>query len=556
MNKSIEQMEQELSVAVDVRERIGLLNGFAWELRDVDSARSRNFADTAYERSTTGQFGEHAYVPGLAASLRTLSVANRREGNLKLALEQALRALACLAGESDAGLKVDILQAIGIAYSNLGNHAGALEHCLQALELAREIDNREREASVLGAVATSQNRAGDSQQAVTTFLEVLALNRELGQKTGEALTLNNLAMSYHSVGNHTDALPMSLQGLELAKACGFAALVVTATGTVGEIYLAVGDYAQASRYLRQYLLLASDSASRLNEMWALLLLAETSYAQQAFSDALTLVLQALTLAQELGTLVEQARCHRMMVELYEGQGDLRQALEHSKSLNEVEEVLFNEGTAKRVAYLQLVHQIENAERDAEIHELRSIELQREIEERKKVQSALETLATTDPLTGLLNRREFYALGEAAIARASRDGLGLAAILVDLDHFKSINDTFGHAVGDQMLVGVARTILANVRTGDIVCRFGGDEFAILLPGGDARSTQEIARRLGHNLARMELETEHGTAHITGSLGIAALQPNDGSVDALLDHADRAMYNSKKSGRNRTHTYGAG
>lgn len=553
MSDPIQELEDKLNDVTDLRTKIDLLNDLAWELRDTDPTRSRSLSETAYELATSGEFSEQPYPQGAAASLRSLSHANRRGSNLNLALSQSFQALTFLERETPSVVKADVLQGIGISFSNLGNHAEGLEHCSKALQLVQTLGDREREASVLGAIAAIYTRTGDHEESLRTFEEVLRLNRELGQKTVEAATLNNRALPYLGLGKHNEALTSSLQALRLAHETGFSALVTTATGTVGEVFVAMENYEQARHYLNQYLALARKNGIKRDEMWGLILLGEIDLHEHQDSQALTQLHQALAIAQELDFLMEQARCYKLLMEICEQQGDLKQALAYSKLLVQVNETLFNEDMARRVANQQVIHQVETAKRDSEIHYLKTIELQKEIEERKNAQAALQELATTDPLTGLLNRREFFVLAEREFLRARRDNHPLSAILLDLDHFKSINDTFGHAVGDQVLAATAKTGRDNLRQGELVARYGGDEMVILLPGSNLGRARQIAERLRERVSAQPIETERGRVSPTVSLGIAELQKNDTGLDVLLDHADQALYTAKGAGRNRAATY---
>lgn len=547
-------IDAELIDVGDLKTRIDGLNDQAWELRDTDPARSRDLAETTLELSTSGQFSEQPYEPGAAASLRALSHSNRRASNLNLALSRSFQALTFLEKSTDSVVKADVLQGLGISFSTLGNHAEGLDYCFQALKLVQSLGDREREASVLGAIAAIFTRTGDHVESLRTFEEVLRLNRELGQKTGEALTLNNRAISYLGLGKFEDALTSSLQALELAQQSGFAALVTTATGTVGEVLVAMQNYEQAAHYLNRYLTLARTSSVKRDEVWGLILLGEIDFQRQRDAEALAQLQPALAIAQELGLLMEQARCLKLLMQLYERQGDLKQALAHSKLLHRVTESLFDEDAARRVANLQVIHQVETTKRDAEIQYLKTIELQKEIEDRKTAQAALQQLAATDSLTGLLNRREFFASAEQEFQRARRDDLPMSAILIDLDHFKNVNDTYGHAAGDQALAETAKAIRDNLRGGEIVGRYGGDEFVILLPGSDLVRAVRIANRLRKKLNSRLIKTERGKLTVSSSFGVAESRRQDGTgLDAFLDHADQALYAAKRTGRNRVAAY---
>ena len=169
---------------------------------------------------------------------------------------------------------------------------------------------------------------------------------------------------------------------------------------------------------------------------------------------------------------------------------------------------------------------------------------------------LERLATRDPLTGCLNRRAFFAAFEPLFARSRAQGGALNCLMVDIDHFKSVNDTHGHAVGDVVIQSLAKKLLESARTGDLVCRYGGEEFCVVLPGMGRADASAFAERLR---ARIERECGPGVREVpnmrvTASLGLCALSPDLISAAALVDRADQALYDAKRAGRNRVGLFG--
>jgi diguanylate cyclase (GGDEF)-like protein/PAS domain S-box-containing protein len=173
----------------------------------------------------------------------------------------------------------------------------------------------------------------------------------------------------------------------------------------------------------------------------------------------------------------------------------------------------------------------------------------DITEMKQLQQSLHLLATTDPLTGLLNRRSFFDQLQKEMARAGRYGRELTLLLLDVDHFKEVNDRFGHPVGDRTLRALALLLQAGSRQNDFVGRIGGEEFAMVLVECSPDKAREAAERLRRQVEEMELDTEHGPLRITVSIGLTRVQPPDDSLERLLKRGDRALYRAKGEGRNR-------
>lgn len=159
------------------------------------------------------------------------------------------------------------------------------------------------------------------------------------------------------------------------------------------------------------------------------------------------------------------------------------------------------------------------------------------------------LATTDGLTGLFNRRHFFQLAETEFERSLRYGRPLGAIMCDIDHFKKVNDTCGHAAGDQVLRSVATSLREALRSTDILGRYGGEEFCLLLPETPHDRLMSVAERLRQSVEQASIETSVGKLRVTISLGIASGERGFSSLEALLDCADAGLYRAKRDGRNR-------
>ncbi len=172
------------------------------------------------------------------------------------------------------------------------------------------------------------------------------------------------------------------------------------------------------------------------------------------------------------------------------------------------------------------------------------ELQSSRNEIRRQNQRLQVLATQDPLTGSLNRRAFFERLEQAVAQARRSGTALACVMADIDHFKAVNDSWGHDTGDEVIKRFVKLLGDGLRSSDAVCRYGGEEFCLLLWGSDIKQAVATAERI-----RVSVEAHTAHPPVTGSFGVAVLDAGMKDISALIKCADEALYDAKHGGRNR-------
>ncbi len=174
---------------------------------------------------------------------------------------------------------------------------------------------------------------------------------------------------------------------------------------------------------------------------------------------------------------------------------------------------------------------------------------RHLRQRQEREAEIRYLSYHDELTGLQNRRGFIEAAEEAVSRSIRYGRPLSALLLDVDHFKQVNDTYGHAAGDRVLSRLARVMSGEVRDCDVLGRLGGEEFGVLLPETGQQGALQLAERIRERVAEMVVDDEGYRLWITVSIGVAGMDAGVGGVDGLLRAADDALYTAKNGGRDR-------
>lgn len=211
------------------------------------------------------------------------------------------------------------------------------------------------------------------------------------------------------------------------------------------------------------------------------------------------------------------------------------------------ETKYSRDTLQKISDLTASFQAEASHKDAEILRLKNIALIQELEEHRRGFQELEKLASTDSLTGLLNRRSFFAIVQQHYDLARQYDQPLSIAILDLDLFKQINDRYGHLVGDQALVEFAKLIFRRIRKKDVCCRFGGDEFLVLMPDTAMDEAEIVTGRIRSDLEANMFSLGMHHLKLTLSAGITALRPED-TLESLVERADQALYITKNGGRN--------
>jgi diguanylate cyclase (GGDEF)-like protein len=163
-------------------------------------------------------------------------------------------------------------------------------------------------------------------------------------------------------------------------------------------------------------------------------------------------------------------------------------------------------------------------------------------------TTLRKQVVTDPLTGLFNVRHFRKSLEHELERTRRTGMTTALIMVDLDHFKNINDTWGHESGNQVLQTVAQLLRDQTRKLDICCRYGGEEFAVILPSTELMLARQVAERCLNALRETVIPLDETDLQVTASIGVAVADNSAQTTESLIENADECMYEAKRGGRN--------
>ena len=561
-------LEQALAAAALPRQRVDLLLRLADYQRTNDAARCE-----AALREARDLARETGYAVGQAAALAELARMALGRSDLDEVSRLSFSAIAVLQSSPPALPLANAYLQLGWMCDYLGDYSGAMDWAHKGLEVAAFLGVSAIHARLLDLAACIHSQMEDHAEAKSRHASAMAMIDILFDWHARASILNNYAMSLLYAGEMENALAAAQQALDIGAALAMRRYVYNYADTVGEILLAMGRLDQAAQVLEEALRMTQDQAVDISQAYVLKNLGRVCMARGGLAEAETYLQQAMHILASFNARAELALCHQLLSTLRERQGNFPGALEHFKAYYQLREATAGKESARRLAVLKNAYDTQLAQRDAEIERLRNVELQAEIEERKRIQAVLERLATTDMLTGLTNRHHFFTLAEREVERALRYRAPLSMLMIDLDYFKRVNDTLGHIAGDQVLIAVGQVIRSTLREVDLAGRYGGEEFAILLPETPAEKAINVAERLRSAIAGLAVETDTGRVSITASIGAAALtsagseeasplRSGEGgqssgkaerALAALLDRADRALYSAKHAGRNLTRLY---
>lgn len=389
---------------------------------------------------------------------------------------------------------------IGNVYSERGEHSEALRYHQRALNQATHAENPSCQMISLSAVGSDYADLGRYDEGIAVCLRAIALGETLGSWGQVGAALTSLGFAYSKSGRRAEALDAYARALSVARSVQDSKVEAHALYSVGDILADAGE----------------------------------------LEGARTRLAEASALATVIGAKRTAFLAFQMLSQVCKRLGDYAAALGHFEAFQRLEKEVFTEESADRAKALIVKMEVEHHKREAETLTEINAALQ-------AANARLESLSITDPLTALPNHRALVAVLDAAAAHARRSGEPCALLFLDIDHFKRINDTYGHPIGDAVLCEFSACVRASLREEDTLGRWGGEEFLALLPGTELDEALQIGERVRTAIAGCLLFAGSGLS-LTCSIGASAYPSVEAKRDALIESADQALYAAKRLGRN--------
>jgi len=508
--------------------------------------------------------------PLILARIHTLMANHRwRLGLFEPSVQSAREALALWRAAGRVDEECDALCLLAISFSEIGLQEEALKHATTAFELARAHQRGLAMGVALNRIGICYDRLGDSVQAESFLLQSLGMAREHGGHGDRMLALNNLTATaisaYYQAQLRGDeaACEQAVQrarqyggrALSLARRHGDVYRVSVTQGNLGEALGLAGEYAEARALLSEALATAEQHGFRAVVLRMRHNIAEVLLREGRWEEAiveLNATLQSLT---QMDHETTRMRVHSALHRACKAARRFEEALHHCEAHHQIEMqrvALQSKAQARlmvnRIDVERALMDGERARLEAELQRLRTqqLEAEKEVLEQRTAELHRETLE--DPLTGLANRRHVDTTLPLLLERSRGQGQPMALAMADLDHFKQVNDRHGHAVGDQVLRTVAHLLTDKTRARDLLGRWGGEEFVLVLVDTGAETAAEVCERLRSAVQAYPWREIAPGLEVTLSLGLAQAQPGDNALE-LVERADAALYEAKRRGRNR-------
>jgi diguanylate cyclase (GGDEF)-like protein len=528
-------LESRLHEPLPVHDRVRLLNEMAEELYERDAARGAALAREAIElaRATGDALGEAQGLYCLGRNLHS-------QADYPGVFEAQGESLALFRSLGNAEGEARCCNLLGITYRQLGDYGRALEMYDAALRGFRDTGERKWQARVISNIGNVEIQLGNHAAALELFDQALGIRREIGDTEGAGFDLNNTAcgrirraLQLRHAGDRDgcqleaeNALRLLDRALAIARQFGYRRLEAYCLQSMGEAYQAMARPEVALAMADDFLRAARESSDKWIEAHGLACAGELRHQTGRHAEAAEQLRHALAWFESLGARDEAARVLRILSQAHEALDQISEALACIRKAGAIEQVLRSEETESRARALAARRRLDQARVETERY---------------------QRLAKEDALTGLANRHQLDERLEALVREARKAGTVVTVALGDVDHFKGINDRFSHAVGDEVLRCVGEILRGHCRLGDVVGRYGGEEFMMVFRHLEIRAASEICERVRRSIEGWDWKSIHPQLRVTLSMGLSSSASFD-DPQAILDAADHWLYEAKHHGRN--------
>ncbi len=530
--------------------KIDALNAEAYRLRSFDPVRAREICDEVLPESL-----KLAYRRGEADALRTIgtliSSKDREEG-----YSFAERAIDIYRAIGDEYGECSALMTVSLYFHHKGMFQRAHLVLTEAHEKAARSGNLYVAAIALFNLGVNAEEREDLLKAREYFEHAKVASERGGNDTiFWSATIAIASTSFELGDNESDleALRTALVSLEEQRSYNNA---VDACLAIAKISFANGQVLPALLALRKGVRLARAN-QKIYLVWPLQhFRGVLEFQRGRYLSSKRAFKAALRTARISGNRVQESKTMEQLAAVYRKLNDSDKAFDMLQEHIALKREIFSEDSERRLREMQSIHQVQLVEAESRLLKSKNIELaaindrlEMALKEREQLQQELERMATIDELTGVLNRRRILAIGTDFVARFHAQGRPGVVLVVDIDNFKSINDSYGHPVGDEVLRRFTQSCQRVLRPTDYLGRLGGEEFCILLDRTDLEIAHKVAERVLASIRTTRVDDLLIDRTVTASIGMSPVRQIHDTIASVLHDADLGLYEAKRSGRDR-------
>jgi diguanylate cyclase (GGDEF)-like protein len=534
----------------------------AWDLRFTDTERCQELSRAALHRLQTQSQLEAEQELELGYTLRNLGFCAYVASDFEQALEQLSSGLHRARTHNDPVLERDCLNFTGAIYASLGDLESALDFVKACLELNTRMNDLPGLAFDSNNLGVIYNKLERFPLAKNVLEDALAQARSLKDPLRESTVLINLGQALSGLQEPAEAVKVLRTGLAVCETHRLHDRRIRTVVTLAEVLGVLGQFEEALELL-------NGIRADLEQDGFVEGLAQNHFTtgsihlqRQQPQDALEPLHLALELADQANLLELACQVHDQLASAHGQLSQFKAAFEHTQAHHKLDRQLRDLESDRRLRAFALQRETEKAKAEAQLERIRNIELARALAALEQTSNEkselvgqleaksleLERLTMLDPLTETYNRRHLETALASEFAKAKALERPLPVAMIDVDHFKQINDTCSHQVGDAVLIRLAATIRKAIRASDAVARFGGEEFVVILPRATFEEAQIICERIRSMIEDFAWTSIHPDLHVTVSIGLAT-DSSLPSFEKLLSNADEQLYRAKHAGRNR-------
>jgi len=507
----------------------------AWDLRDNDPIYSRALAEKGLVRA-------NGYPLGKAQCLTVLSFLDFRAVRLDVSLEQALKALKIFGNTSQLWLP-RLFNVIALNYALIGERSKHFEFLLKQLEVAQQLKSDVDISTAFHDLGLYYFDEGDHKRAFEHFERARTFTDE--DPSGQAFLLANLGSLYIETGQVDKGSEHLEQALSLSREIS---LIRVEKFVLCFLARLAREQKQFSKALELYEeILAFHEIYKEQSGQLLLEMAEVYLEQHKLAEAVACLGKAYDDLQISNIKLGLADYHKLFYDIYKSQAVYDKALFHYEEMYKLQQLVFNEENEMKIRALDVAHRMDSLRNESELLTQKNEELERSVRELEELHHQMRELSIRDDLTGLYNRRYLFEQANNLIEVSRRYKRHLSVAMLDIDHFKAVNDTFGHKIGDDVLKQVASLLKLGLRNTDPVSRYGGEEFAIIMPEMSIGNAVRACERLRKSINDYDWAVIHPDLKITVSIGVTS-DETVAMSEELFSLADAQLYQAKRGGRN--------